>query len=208
MADNYLEKKMDDYRCGVSNAPRRSVVSAPRNPQSSLGEPQRVALLIANPSLRDALIATLRQFQHRVAFAATDNREGTRLAQSHGALFIPVTDLTAPAALTFLTTTIHTRWQGLDALITDLPAILPTITQTLPTTRTLLLTNESEAADNSYPLLSSIILPKNYEEIREVNEENRERAEKYNVNLAKAVNMLVSPLSCAISSVTVRESIG
>lgn len=121
MADNYLEKKMDDYRRGVSNPPRRSVASPPRVAQTDIIQPLRVALLIADSQFLESLVATLRKYQHKVAFAASDPREGTRLAQSHGALFIPVTSIASPTAVRFLHDTVISRWSSIDAVITDLP---------------------------------------------------------------------------------------
>lgn len=81
MADNYLEKKMEEYRGGT-----RRVFKDRR---------KKSRAVFVKDGLSDEgrrLIASLvAEGDCRVAFAAYDSKEGTRLAQSTGSRFYPLT---------------------------------------------------------------------------------------------------------------------
>ncbi len=81
MADNYLEKKMDELRAG----PRRMF-----RPQA------KTSALFVRDGLssegREAVIQAAAKGTIAVAFAGTDRSQGMRLAQQTGARFYPLSD--------------------------------------------------------------------------------------------------------------------
>lgn len=122
MADNYLENKMEDYRRGVTaKTSRRSrscaaAISAP----ISL-PPHNIILFISTPGLLSAILDVFHGIQGmKVAFAATDAREGSKLAQSTGSMFVPVRQLDAAAAVQ-LHKEATRRWSTVDVIMTDCP---------------------------------------------------------------------------------------
>lgn len=120
MADNYLEKKMDDYRRGISAMPRRSYAHTTRTDNILPVTPQRVALIINDYDLLRALLgASQRVPGLKVAFTGSDYRDGNRLAQAHGALFVHCPD-TVTGRFTPLYDVVGNRWGGIDVVITDL----------------------------------------------------------------------------------------
>lgn len=130
MADNYLEKKMDDYRRGVNaKAPRRSYIN-PAAPRCLTVEPQRIAAVISDDALLQALLPLLQGLPGvKVAFAGSDGRAGSHLAQSSGALFVPVTAHDESALAKVISETVK-RWDGVDTLLTDIPPLVSTVTMT------------------------------------------------------------------------------
>jgi len=123
MADNYLEKKMDDYRRGVnSRMPRRSY-SNPAAARCLTVEPHRIAVVISDGALLHAMLLALQGLPGvKVAFAGTDSRADALLAQATGSLFVPVTVLD-DSALDMVMTEAMKRWGGIDTMITDMPAL-------------------------------------------------------------------------------------
>lgn len=118
MADNYLEKKMEDYRRGVNNmSPRRS-----HNPVSKAAglfpEQLRIALVINDMGLLEKLLC---EFQHygnlKTAFTCNDPKAGSRLAQSTSSLFVPYRN--GNACENPVTDIMSQRWGGTDAIVTD-----------------------------------------------------------------------------------------
>ena len=128
MADNYLEKKMDDYRRGITaKVPRRAVSISAVNPALAI-DPQRLMLFVANKELLAALLATFRDVATvKAAFAMkkTDYNYGSKLAQSTGSLFVPVEDVNG-VAFESLGNIVTKHWGGIDCIITDFRrAVLP-----------------------------------------------------------------------------------
>lgn len=89
MADNYLEKKMDDYRT-QRQATRRVTHSgdAPGTLRLKVKPTNILAADVDSESDR-RLITLLTGAGYRVAFTCSDRAEGKRLAQACGALYIP-----------------------------------------------------------------------------------------------------------------------
>lgn len=86
MADNYLEKRMEDYRSSKAGSPARrahKTAAHRRMPGIAVGQG---ALSEAGRAVMAALTAQ----GCRVHFTDTDLREGTLAAQQTGALFIPL----------------------------------------------------------------------------------------------------------------------
>ena len=90
MADNYLEKKMEDYRNG--NHGSRAAARAKRTaPHPVFGVDFDCACIILdNLALAEDIIAAILKVIPKVAFAHTAAREGSQIAQRTGALFIPL----------------------------------------------------------------------------------------------------------------------
>lgn len=122
MADNYLENKMDDYRRGVTAKTSRrshSCAAAISSPISL--PPHNIILFISTPGLLSAILDVFHGIPGmKVAFAATDAREGNKLAQSTGSMFVPVRQLDAAAAEQ-LHKEATRRWSTVDVIMTDCP---------------------------------------------------------------------------------------
>lgn len=129
MADNYLERKMEDYRSGrTATAPKRTVTSPSRTNDCRLSVtlPARIFVIDGTDSPCAAIIRTLRKAGCQVAFSATDTRAGNLLAQSTGSQFHPIPkdyDSRIPQAIQYAIN----KWGGIDALINtrrELPAVI------------------------------------------------------------------------------------
>ncbi len=121
MADNYLEKKMDDYRRGITQKMSRRSSSRPSGSANTNPDPaRRIALLVGNNALLHSILAALRDNPgHKYAFTRSGYTEGSRLAQTYGALFVP-SSLPLHRSLPPLLETAAARWGGIDTLITDI----------------------------------------------------------------------------------------
>ncbi|MCM1027996.1 MAG: SDR family oxidoreductase [Pseudoflavonifractor sp.] len=121
MADNYLERRMEDYRSGRLRATSRGSKSATATPLPSsvaetLGPSTRILILTRSASASSrarALIGLMRMPGCRVAFTDINSAEGTRLAQATGAQCHPI-DWTDEAALERSRGLIERRWGGID----------------------------------------------------------------------------------------------
>lgn len=79
MADNYLEKQMDDYRRGA-----KTIVRQAGNANNS------VFILGDNPGIIKFWVERFRSFGWRTAFADQDTTRGRNLAQSTGSQHHPI----------------------------------------------------------------------------------------------------------------------
>lgn len=92
MADNYLEKKMEEHRqrSGAALQPHRHVAASSRPGTVSL---KLAALRILVSEVSDdttaAIVGRLREAGCKVAFGCRDNRCGAELAQKTGSRFYP-----------------------------------------------------------------------------------------------------------------------
>ena len=94
MADNYLEKRIEEYRSGRLAARSRTSASmrAPRRVnQLSLTYPPMTVIMIADTldSLVTEAVAAFTAVGCKVAFTSTDTKGSTALAQRSGARFYP-----------------------------------------------------------------------------------------------------------------------
>lgn len=93
MADNYLEKKMEEHRLAAASRPTRRVVSsaAPKPGFLELKfKPLRVLVTDATTPAAEAVVRRLTGVGCRVAFTSTDLRQGRELSQATGSRFYPV----------------------------------------------------------------------------------------------------------------------
>lgn len=99
MADNYLEKRMDDYLRSRAGSPRRP--AAPRPGRVTVNYPSvRVVVADGCAPLGRVLVETLRRMQCRVAFTSAAVSEGHALAQATGSQYHPdATPMQAAARL-------------------------------------------------------------------------------------------------------------
>lgn len=109
MADNYLEKRMDDYRQGRLS-PGTSRAASPLS-RSAKSEMAGRSVLIVNAVDAEPLIRLLRSVDCRVAFMGTDAKAGNKLAQATGSRFLPMADV--DAAVAHLTA----AWGGVNHII-------------------------------------------------------------------------------------------
>lgn len=95
MADNYLEKKMEEHRRGGAPAYRRKLTPRGTVPgQWLLSFPVKSVLLpdidrCPEPEMARKIIRQLAGIGFRVSFSCADSRAGSRIAQECGARFIP-----------------------------------------------------------------------------------------------------------------------
>ena len=92
MADNYLEKQMDDFRAGRLNSRHPSPMHRvpPLKPGEVALPGKRVLVACREFELTERLVRLFRSTGARVAFIAIPGGEGTALAQSTGSRFYPV----------------------------------------------------------------------------------------------------------------------
>lgn len=122
MADNYLEKKMEDYRRGVNSvSPRRSHNVASKG-RELFPEQLRIALILSDMELLGDILAEFRYHANlKTAFAGIDQKSGSRLAQSTGSLFIPCKNVVDENSR--LVEVMNQRWGGVDVIVTDNSAV-------------------------------------------------------------------------------------
>ncbi len=115
MADNYLEKKMEDYR-------RTQPVRKSSNKSQSDGwfriRMPRLRVLMAGliGETENSIIKLYVSSGCKVAFLHDDVRAGQMLAQSNGALFIPVSRIDSVAVAGALSI-MNERWGGFDVMV-------------------------------------------------------------------------------------------
>lgn len=119
MADNYLERRMDDYRAGKLSSPRRKHLTvssaAPGADAATALEGSRVLIRCHSTSSSpraSALATMLASAGCRVAFTDTDSHGGTLLARSTGTQCHPI-DMADEVALARSVALIERRWGGI-----------------------------------------------------------------------------------------------
>lgn len=119
MADNYLERRMEDYRSGKLSArsPHHTAGKSHITDTSALSG-LRVIITdgLSSPTASD-IVRNLLQEGCKVAFMGTDSKEGSKLAQAFGAQFHPVMDTASADALSTAVSHVTKRWGGVDVII-------------------------------------------------------------------------------------------
>lgn len=119
MADNYLEKRMDDYRSGrlrVSHSSSTARLAASRRSGEMVVEFPPMRILVVSASLSEqavALVEEARRVGLRVAVLSDNRVAATALVQRTGARFYPSM---SPEAVT---EDICRHWGGLDAVFAE-----------------------------------------------------------------------------------------
>ncbi|MCM1077438.1 MAG: hypothetical protein NC411_08785 [Bacteroides sp.] len=155
MADNYLEKKMEEYRAGKLAPKTRVVHSAVsrRNPGDFTLSfpPMRVAIIGGSFNFIETLATIFRSIDTQVALCHPDSRLCTPLAQKHGLRYYPFDPLT-PGKTDMVIDDLTSRWGGIDVVI-DLRDALQVTDSELTSIATLILTH-------THPTLNSITTAK------------------------------------------------
>lgn len=117
MADNYLERRMEEYRNGtLAQSLRRSVAMTRKRPKSRY---EAMRVLVVCPGLNadaEKLIRTFAARRCRISFVSDSRAAGSALAQSIGARFYPIDQISDEAmALTAEAAAKH--YGSLDAII-------------------------------------------------------------------------------------------
>lgn len=120
MADNYLEKKMEEYRSGKLQ--KRPVKHTPTGakPGTMLVKfpPRRVFVTGGASGIGRAIVEAFRKADCKVAFCDIDNKTGNATAQATGAQFHPV-DVTDATALETCVNRVINSWGDIDVIINN-----------------------------------------------------------------------------------------
>ncbi|MCM1519806.1 MAG: hypothetical protein NC098_03385 [Lachnoclostridium sp.] len=143
MADNYLEKKMEEHRQRMASAPRHSSKSQPITASPVKFPCSRVFIALTDAGLTEAIVDIFRKADAKTAFIHPDYRHFNSLAQSIGARYYPFSTEKLRQSLDDASS----RWDGLDMLITDSPEI-----PDLPGVKKIIL------GDNNIPTLDNQIV--------------------------------------------------
>ena len=86
MADNYLERRMEEYRSGKLSSRPKAVRTVSRGEGDLVVHFPKLRVLIAGglDAVGRAIVGAFRQVDCRVAFFDTDYRQGNLMAQSTG----------------------------------------------------------------------------------------------------------------------------
>jgi hypothetical protein len=88
MADNYLEKKMEEYRNGAKTSAKR-YITVTRRPTPEL-DGKRVFVTGGAHGVGAAIVKALRNEGCKVAFCDMNTKTGYEVAQKTGARFYPI----------------------------------------------------------------------------------------------------------------------
>lgn len=125
MADNYLEKRMDDYRSGkLSPSSRHSAGVTSRSVKSALSQ-LRVMVTGGASGIGLAIVKAFRAEGCRVASIDIDRVNGTRSSQANGSRFYCL-DVSDPTAIASAMEDIFTRWGDIDVIVNCAGVFKPT----------------------------------------------------------------------------------
>lgn len=111
MADNYLERRMEDYRNGKLSTMRMSSVTVKR-PSMQL----RVFIIGGDTQLGIEYVNNLRKCNWKVAFTDSDLKSGRTLAQASGAQHHPIS-VDKVEAITASIRKVMDLWGAIDIVI-------------------------------------------------------------------------------------------
>ncbi len=119
MADNFLERRMEDYRSGKLSA---HSTHHPGRKSSTDAAPALAGLRVIvtdglSEPLTSRIVKKLLEEGCKVAFMGTDSKEGARFAQASGAQFHPVKDTASADALSAAVGYVRNRWGEVDVII-------------------------------------------------------------------------------------------
>ena len=120
MADNYLEKKFEEYAAHKSTAKTKKIVSTGPKPEHiEVRFPTRRVFVTGGANgIGKAIVQAFRNTGCRVAFCDNDKKNGPLTAQASGARFYPV-DVGDSNALQACMHDIFTTWGDIDILINN-----------------------------------------------------------------------------------------
>ena len=119
MADNYLERKMEEHRQAVKRpSPSRPTLAQRKGYISQKFPSRRVFITGGANGIGREIVKQFRAADCQVAFCDSDSAAGTETAQSTGARFYPL-DVTDTNALSDAFSDILKRWGDIDILINN-----------------------------------------------------------------------------------------
>lgn len=121
MADNYLERKMEEYRSGkASMPPRRKLTPSGQKPgKISIDFPPRRVYVTGGASgIGRAIVEAFCHAGCQVAFCDIDRKAGPKTAQACGAQFHPL-DVADSEALAASLDRVIAQWGGLDIVVNN-----------------------------------------------------------------------------------------
>lgn len=120
MADNYLEKKMEEYRSGKLGRKSPSQAAAIRRKgELTVKFPQlRVYVTGGAGGIGRAIVKAFRETDCRVAFCDIDRKGGTLFAQETGSRFYPL-DVTDADGLERSLTDVTNEWGNIDVIVNN-----------------------------------------------------------------------------------------
>lgn len=119
MADNYLEKRMDDLRRGNRQAPiARSSLRRAWQPASQVAFPPARVVTGGASGIGRAIVEAYCKAGCRVAFVDTDMEAGRSTASATGSRFIPLDVADADALVEAMETLMHS-WGDLDIIVNN-----------------------------------------------------------------------------------------
>lgn len=120
MADNYLERKMEEHRAGrgVSYRPKLTPTGKRQGELTVKFPPRRVFVTGGASGIGRAIVKAFCDAGCRVAFCDIDAAAGSRTAQSLGARFYPV-DVSDTCALEACMQSIFDLWGDIDILVNN-----------------------------------------------------------------------------------------
>ena len=117
MADNYLEKRMDDYRNGRLHVKKSAASSSTGSRRSPLAG-KRVLVTGGANGIGRAIVAAFRNVGCRVAIFDSDCRHGNEVAQQTGSRFYPC-DLAVTGQIANRMQQLFDDWGDLDIIINN-----------------------------------------------------------------------------------------
>lgn len=134
MADNYLERKMEDYRSGKNGNAKIKRVSSTSKPGviDVKFPPRRVFVTGGASGIGKAIVEAFRRADCRVAFCDIDSKAGAATAQATGAQFHPV-DVRDANALEACMVRLLDAWGDIDVVVNNvgLGCFVPLIESTI-----------------------------------------------------------------------------
>lgn len=122
MADNYLEKQMEDYRAGkfAVKARQKAVTQSHKSGQLTVSYPQQLRVFITGGAsgIGESCVEAFRKIDAKVAFCDIDSKRGNETAQRFGARFYPL-DIKDTAKLEKAITDVMSIWGDIDVLINN-----------------------------------------------------------------------------------------
>lgn len=120
MADNYLERKMEDYRSGKSATTKAQRASSTPKPGTINVKfpPRRVFVTGGASGIGRAIVEAFRKANCRVAFCDIDAKAGAATAQATGAQFHPV-DVRDVDALEACLERLLNAWGDIDVIVNN-----------------------------------------------------------------------------------------
>lgn len=120
MADNYLEKKFEEYKSGKNRYPKKKITPTGNKPGTYIVKfpIKRVFVTGGANGIGKTIVSKFREIGCRVAFCDIDEKAGTTTAEATGSQFFPV-DVSDANALENCMQRILENWEDIDIIINN-----------------------------------------------------------------------------------------